>query len=94
MVVDCDDGDSLINPGMDEVLADGLDNNCDGFVDVAVENVANDLDGHYEGLDPNLCVSSVQLYGVNDCDDTDPTVSFNAFEWFDGIDNDCNRRYR
>ena len=29
---DCDDNDPLINPGMDEVC-DGVDNNCNGFVD-------------------------------------------------------------
>ena len=31
---DCDDMDSSINPGVDEIC-DGIDNNCDGVVDEA-----------------------------------------------------------
>ena len=30
---DCDDIDSSINPDADEACEDGIDNNCDGFVD-------------------------------------------------------------
>jgi hypothetical protein len=31
--LDCNDSESTINPGVEEVLNDGLDNNCDGVVD-------------------------------------------------------------
>ncbi len=31
---DCDDGDAAINPGVDEDCADGLDNDCDGLIDL------------------------------------------------------------
>jgi hypothetical protein len=37
---DCDDGDAEINPRADEDLEDGVDNNCDGWVD---------LEGRYAG---------------------------------------------
>ena len=32
-IEDCNDFDENINPGMDEVLCDALDNNCDGTID-------------------------------------------------------------
>lgn len=31
--VDCDDMNPYVNPGVDEVCIDGIDNDCDGFVD-------------------------------------------------------------
>jgi hypothetical protein len=30
---DCDDGNTNVNPGMDEICDDGLDNDCDGLFD-------------------------------------------------------------
>jgi hypothetical protein len=31
--VDCDDTDPSINPGENEICSDGIDNDCDGFID-------------------------------------------------------------
>ena len=31
---DCDDGDAAINPVADEVCDDGVDNDCDGLIDL------------------------------------------------------------
>ncbi|HJQ25162.1 MAG TPA: C25 family cysteine peptidase, partial [Blastocatellia bacterium] len=42
--LDCDDTKANVNPGMQEICGDGLDNNCDGLVDV-VNNNALDFDG-------------------------------------------------
>ena len=43
--VDCDDGDSTINPDADELCGDGLDNNCNGSVDDTIFVVIGDGDG-------------------------------------------------
>lgn len=33
---DCDDSDDSINPGTIENITDGIDNNCDGYIDILV----------------------------------------------------------
>jgi alpha-tubulin suppressor-like RCC1 family protein len=39
---DCDDGDALIRPGIPEDCDDGVDNNCDGEVDNAGDDIDQD----------------------------------------------------
>jgi hypothetical protein len=75
---DCDDTSFLVNPGQDEQCADGIDNDCDGTIDLP----DNDDDGFVDGL----C-------GGDDCDDLDPTVFPGAVELFDTADNDCDGDY-
>ncbi len=40
---DCDDSESLVNPGKAEICSDGLDNNCDDSPGACVFDVENDL---------------------------------------------------
>ena len=75
---DCDDAAFLTNPGVDEVCADSVDNDCDGIVD----QPDNDSDSFVD-----------QLCGGTDCDDTDPLVYPGATEIFDTADNDCDGDY-
>jgi len=48
---DCDDDDADINPGVDEVLDDGIDNDCDGVAQDAPV-VDTDGDGVPDDIDP------------------------------------------
>lgn len=73
---DCNDADPEVNPNADEILGDGIDNDCDGSVDAGTEDY--DFDGY--------------TADAGDCDPNDPTVFPGAPELADGKDNDCDNR--
>ncbi len=75
---DCDDGEPTTHLWALEDCADGVDNNCNGVVDEAVDN-----DG--DGFTP--CVGTVD---GGDCRDDQATVGPHAEELCDGFDNDCD----
>jgi hypothetical protein len=85
-LVDCDDGDAMINPAASEVCGNGVDDNCDGLIDSQdpVCLVCTDSDGDGYTLEGGLC-------GALDCDDTISSVHPGATEVCDnGIDDNCN----
>lgn len=75
----------------EEEACDGVDNDCDGFVDNGYDN---DGDGY------TRCGGAVPTIQTRDCDDTDPDIhppraidgtdTFETVEVCDAIDNDCN----
>jgi len=76
---DCNDSNPNISPAADEICANGVDDNCNGFTD----NAEPDKDGDGE----LRCVGGVE----NDCDDWDPLESPALIEICgDGLDNDCD----
>jgi len=90
--MDCNDGDTAINPGAAELCSDGIDNNCNGLVDTADPNAVNcpltctDDDGDGYSTEGGAC-------GPMDCNDSDTTVNPGAAEICgDGIDNNCDMR--
>ena len=95
-VYDCNDTNAAIRPGAAEVC-DGVDNDCDGTVDVAAVDVPTwyaDADGDDWGTSYDTVTSCAQPAGyvseAGDCDDADPTRSPTAPEVCDGVDNDCD----
>ena len=89
---DLDDSDGTAYPGATEVVADGIDQDCDGG-DLCYE----DLDG--DGYGTSVTVSSADLDCVDggeseldsDCDDGEAGAYPGATEICgDGVDNDCD----
>ncbi len=73
---DCDDSDQMINPGVEEICGDEIDQNCDGVDSACSDGLDLDADGYSESL--------------GDCNDEDSTVHPWAEEICgDGIDQDC-----
>jgi hypothetical protein len=92
---DCDDTNADVNPGVtegwagDPTCSDGLDNDCDGNVDLddpgCVPCEDNDEDGYG---DP---ASESCTYPGLDCDDSDADVNPGATEICDNtVDDDCD----
>ncbi len=95
---DCDDEDSFIHPGSEEIC-DGEDNDCDDATDeagaIGSQDWYLDADGDDYG-DPDSRESAcdapsgdhVALGG--DCDDADATINPDAVELCDEADRDCD----
>jgi hypothetical protein len=96
---DCDDLLAEVNDDADEVC-DGLDNDCNGFVDSDDPNLADgiswyaDVDGDGYGADHFVIEACEQPDGytaaADDCDDLDASSHPGALEVCDSVDNDCN----
>ncbi|MCB9678321.1 MAG: putative metal-binding motif-containing protein [Alphaproteobacteria bacterium] len=97
---DCDDDDPSRNPSAQEVC-DGLDNDCDGFVDDADGDLIASLyyyDGDGDGWAPATSGGTpfcnppaAYVARIGDCNDSEPTINEGAIEACpDGLDNDCD----
>ena len=90
---DCNDGDDEVNPDASEAIANGSDDDCDGY-----ELCYDDADGDgYAGEDSTTtssdsdCSDSGEFSVAEDCDDSDATAYPGASETTaDGIDQDCD----
>ncbi|MEM9193028.1 MAG: MopE-related protein [Myxococcota bacterium] len=78
---DCDDANELVNPGAEELCADGIDQNC------VMGDMADCQDADGDGF--NQC--GAMTIGACDCRDGDPAIFPGAEETCgDGIDQDCS----
>ena len=88
---DCDDGDSGVYPGATELVADSLDQDCDGL-----ELCYQDADGDGYGTTTTTsssdlaCDAGGESATDSDCDDGSSEVSPAALELCNGVDDDCD----
>jgi len=101
---DCDDSTPVVSPGMPIEDCDGLDNDCDGFIDdedfdsivVGQAPYWLDLDEDGYGVDFAMAFACAPPYGYanipGDCDDGNPTIKPDAVEVCDedDVDENCN----
>ena len=86
---DCDDTDSTVFPGAQE-LCDGQLNNCNG--NMLLTESDDDNDGYVEcEIDTGGWDGNPSKLG-DDCDDTNPGVNPEASEICDNMDNNCNNQ--
>jgi hypothetical protein len=93
---DCDDSSASVHPGSVEVC-DGLDDDCDGSVDVDAADagvwfVDRDADGFGDdATETRACDAPAMHVDIGgDCDDDDATIHPDAVEICDELDDDCD----
>ena len=94
---DCDDADASVNPGVAEIDANGIDDDCDGGIDD--EGIYCCLDNDSDGYgDPSYCeyegtgvCDSGYVEGDGDCEDHNYAVHPLSLDIpGDGEDSDCD----
>jgi hypothetical protein len=89
---DCDDANPLRHPDLPEIVADGIDSDCDGY-----EECYMDMDRDGWGTEDTIRTADTDCVGANislrtgDCDDLDPLTYPGAPEIaVSGQDEDCD----
>ncbi len=84
---DCDDNNIAINPLADEIAGNGIDENCDGNIDVV--EIYIDADG--DGYGSQQFAAAQGVTNNLDCDDSDGEIHPYTKEILnDNIDNNCD----
>jgi hypothetical protein len=81
-LLDCNDTNPAVHPGLTEICNDGLDTNCDGNLNDGCAPCNPALDADFDGS--NQC---------NDCDETNGAIFPGATERCDGLDQNCNGQF-
>ena len=92
-VIDCDDDDEYIHPGMAEVVGDGIDQDCDNVDDCYFDGDDDNVGTNTVGSAASLsCAAELGWAPINgDCDDSDGNVYPGAYDILaNGVDDNCD----
>ena len=96
-VADCDDSDASTYDGASEIVADGIDQDCDGgevcYVDADDDGYRPDATATVASPDLDCLGAGEAEAGdpIDDCDDGDPDINPGAAERYnDATDEDCD----
>lgn len=85
--VDCDDTNDLVNVLADEIMNNGIDDNCNGLIDAEdIRYIDNDGDGYGSGNE----AAANGVFNRLDCNDDNAEIHPYRLDISDGIDNDCD----
>ena len=88
---DCDDADDGVNPGADEGIADGLDQDCDDYELCYLDDDGDGYGGTATTTSADLdCEDDGEDSASADCDDSSADRYPGADEYCDDADDDCD----
>jgi len=88
--MDCDDSDTLINPGATDIVANGVDEDCDGMFQWYQDSDGDGYGSTTVVQSVNASPGSGESNNSMDCNDLDAAINPGATEICDDIDNDCD----
>jgi len=94
--LDCDDGDTDVNPGATEVVDDGIDQDCNGYdaitciVDADHDGYGTDAETPVIAYDGSCDVPQGESDNALDCNDGDADVNPGATDVCNGEDDNCD----
>ncbi|HJN76474.1 MAG TPA: MopE-related protein [Myxococcota bacterium] len=87
---DCDDGEATVYPGAEEVVADGIDQDCDSGDTCYTDGDGDDYGSGTTTSTDLDCADTGEAEVEDDCDDGDSAVNPDADEVCNEIDDDCD----
>lgn len=84
---DCNDRSDMINPLADEIVGNGIDDNCNGEIDI---DDIKYIDADGDGYGSQVQSPADGVFNSLDCDDTNSAIHPYAIDFKNGIDDDCD----
>ncbi len=93
--VDCDDGNVSINPGATDIVANGVDEDCDGMYQWYQDSDGDGYGSTTVVQSANTSPGSGEANNSTDCDDSNASINPEETDIVaNGVDEDCDGMYQ